>query len=62
MDWSAFEHGENKDIVQRNGSGIPNLIITDAEGNKLLDSYDASGDFIGPSAILKDFEKLLAAE
>ncbi|TVP80747.1 MAG: hypothetical protein EA353_03060 [Puniceicoccaceae bacterium] len=62
MSWPAFKHGENKDIVQRNGTGIPNLIITDADGNKLLDSYDSSGKFIGPTAVLRDFEKLLAAE
>lgn len=62
MDWPAFKHGKNTDIVKRNGNGIPNLIITDAEGNKLLDSYDSSGNFIGPTAVMKDFEKLLAAE
>jgi nucleoredoxin len=62
MKWPAFKHGKNKDIVQRNGTGIPNLIVTDADGNKLLDSYDAFGKFIGPSAVMRDFEKLLAAE
>jgi nucleoredoxin len=62
MTWPAFAHGENKDIVQRNGNGIPNLIITDAEGNKLLDSYDNTGKYIGPTAVMKEFEKLLKAD
>lgn len=62
MDWPAFEHDENKNIVKSNGGGIPNLIITDADGNKLLDSYDSKGDYIGPTAVMREFEKLLAAE
>jgi len=62
MDWPAFKHGKNKDIVKSNGGGIPNLIITDANGKKLLDSYDSNGDYIGPSSVMRDFEKLLAAE
>lgn len=59
MEWPAFEYGKNKEIVRRNGSGIPNLIITDAEGNKLLDSYDESGSYIGPTRVLEEFEDLL---
>lgn len=62
MDWPAFKHGKNKDIVKSNGGGIPNLIITDANGKKLLDSYDTSGNYTGPSSVMRDFEKLLAAE
>ncbi|MGJ8653147.1 MAG: thioredoxin-like domain-containing protein [Opitutaceae bacterium] len=61
MQWPAFPHGKNKNIVQSNGGGIPNLIITDAEGNKLLDSYDESGKYIGPSAVMEKFEKMLQA-
>ena len=59
MPWPAFPWGENKDIVASNGSGIPNLLVTDAEGNKLLDSYDSSGEYIGPSAVMAKFEALL---
>lgn len=62
MDWPAFKHGENKNIVKSNGGGIPNLIITDADGNKLLDSYDTSGNYTGPTAVMREFEKLLASE
>lgn len=59
MPWPAFEYGENKDIVKRNGSGIPNLIVTDANGKKLYDSYDESGDFVGPRSVMRELEALL---
>ncbi len=59
MPWPAFSFGENKDIVKRNGTGIPNLIVTDAEGNRLLGSYDKKGDYIGPKKVMADFEDLL---
>ncbi|MEM8866812.1 MAG: thioredoxin-like domain-containing protein [Verrucomicrobiota bacterium] len=59
MPWPAFAYGENKSIVARNGTGIPNLIVTDADGNKLLDSYDSSGKFIGPTTVMKELKALL---
>ncbi|MGB0409903.1 MAG: thioredoxin-like domain-containing protein [Opitutales bacterium] len=59
MEWPAFAFGKNKDLVSRNGTGIPNLLVTDAEGNKLLDSYDKSGEYIGPTAVMKQLERLL---
>jgi nucleoredoxin len=60
MPWPAFPHGENKDIVKPNGGGIPNLIVTDANGKKLLDSYDKKGNYIGPSRVMAQLEDLLA--
>ena len=59
MEWPAFEFGENKDIIQRNGTGIPNLMVADAAGRKLLDSYDSSGNYIGPTRVMKELEALL---
>ena len=59
MAWPAFRLGENKNIVSSNGSGIPNLIVTDADGNKVLDSYDSSGKYIGPTAVMKKLDALL---
>lgn len=59
MRWPAFEHGENRDIVASNGSGIPNLIVTDAEGNKLLDSYEPGGKYRGPTAVMRELADLL---
>lgn len=59
MEWPAFHYGKNKSIVQRNGNGIPSLIVTDAEGSKLFDSYDSSGQYIGPRTVMAQLEKLL---
>jgi nucleoredoxin len=59
MSWPAFRFGENKMIVDTNGSGIPNLLVTDANGNKLLDSYDSSGNYKGPYKVMAELEKLL---
>lgn len=60
MPWPAFRYGQNKDIVSPNGGGIPNLLVTDAEGKKLLDSYSSSGQYIGPTAVMLELEKLLS--
>ncbi|MEN8844487.1 MAG: thioredoxin-like domain-containing protein [Lentimonas sp.] len=59
MTWPAFPLGKNKSIVSSNGGGIPNLIVTDADGNKVLDSYDSSGKYIGPTAVMKKLDALL---
>ncbi len=59
MPWPAFRFGENKDLVKSYGSGIPNLIVTDADGNKLLDSYNSAKEYTGPSQVMAELEKLL---
>ena len=59
MDWPAFQYGKNKNLVERNGSGIPNLVVTDANGKKVLDSYDTAGKYIGPTTVMKQLEELL---
>lgn len=59
MRWPAFEHGENSDIVSSNGGGIPNLIVTDASGNKLLDSYNPDGSYRGPTAVMRELAGML---
>lgn len=62
MPWPAFPYGKNKSIVSSQGRGIPNLIVTDANGKKLLDSYDDSGKYLGPNFVLEKFEDLLKAD
>ena len=59
MPWPAFEHGEHKRLVRSNGGGIPCLIVTDADGTKLLDSYTKSGSYKGPSSVMRELEDLL---
>jgi len=59
MNWPAFDFGENGDLIALNGTGIPNLIVTDANGKKLLDSYDENGNYRGPTAVMRELKKLL---
>lgn len=59
MTFPAFKHKRNREIVSTKGGGIPNLIVTDADGKKLLDSYSESGKYIGPYEVLENLEKLL---
>jgi nucleoredoxin len=61
MRFPALPFEKMKNIVSSNGRGIPNLIVTDADGNKILDSYDASGKYVGPRHVMAEFEKLLSA-
>lgn len=61
MPWPAFAFGKNKSLVGSKGGGIPNLIVTDANGKKVLDSYDDDGKYIGPRNVMTQLEKLLKA-
>lgn len=58
MPFPAFKYKQNRDIVS-SGRGVPNLIVTDANGKKLFDNYDESGEYIDPSDVLEELEKLL---
>lgn len=59
MEWPAFKHGKQKNVVRSNGNGIPCLIVTDANGNKLHDSYNPDGTYRGPRAVMREIESLL---
>lgn len=59
MKWPAFKFGEHKSVVRSYGNGIPCLIVTDASGNKLFDSYTKDGKYIGPKAVIREIENLL---
>lgn len=59
MPWPAFKFGKHKDLVMSRGNGIPCLMVTDASGKKLLDSYNEKGSYIGPGAVMRELEKLL---
>lgn len=62
MPWPAFEYGKMRDVVSSNGGGIPNLIVTDARGNKLYDSYDESGKYVGPSSVMRELDNLIGPD
>jgi nucleoredoxin len=59
MPWPAFEQGKHADAVKSYGTGIPCLIVTDASGKKLFDSYTEKGQYMGPSSVMREIEKLL---
>lgn len=59
MPWPAFEFGKHKNAVSSFGNGIPCLIVTDAEGNKLFDSYTKDKKYRGPVQVMSEIESLL---
>lgn len=61
MPWPALEFSSIKmgnPIVGKGGPGIPSLVIFDAAGKPVAESY-LNGDYVGPRKVLEDFEKLL---
>jgi len=61
MPWPALEFASIKmgnPIVGKGGLGIPSLVIFDAAGKPVAESY-VNGDYVGPRKVLEDFEKLL---
>ncbi|MBE2179218.1 MAG: redoxin domain-containing protein [Chthoniobacterales bacterium] len=61
MPWPAlaFTKRDRSPLAKYKGNGIPCLVIIDGEGNVLSDSY-VGGNYVGPSKVLKDLERLLA--
>ena len=62
MHWPAlaFAKGRTHKVLnQYAGSGIPDLVVVDAQGKVLLDSYKDK-TYIGPKSVLHDLKKLLA--
>lgn len=62
MPWPALKFSKidrNKTITNRAGSGIPSLVLLDAEGKILADSY-VGENYRGPAEVMKDTDKILA--
>jgi nucleoredoxin len=63
MPWPAVRFSQIKSTPSirrpRNESGIPNLVFMDADGKELSLSYTASGEYSGPSQVIRDIEKQL---
>ncbi len=49
---------EFKKEFQHPGGGIPNLVLTDLEGNLIKTSYN-DGKYIGPTPVMKHLEELI---
>lgn len=60
MAWPAVQFDQKKSSPLRSfcGPGIPCLVILDENGKVILNSY-VDGEYVGPTKVLKDFEKLL---
>lgn len=64
MPWPALEFSSIKmghPIVGKGGPGIPSLVVFDAGGNPVAESY-ANGEYVGPRKVLANFEKMLTAK
>ncbi|HEX8310832.1 MAG TPA: thioredoxin-like domain-containing protein [Chthoniobacteraceae bacterium] len=64
MPWPALKFAKkdsNKTITGYSGRGIPSLVLIDAEGKVLSDSY-VGGKYLGPGKVLQDIEKTLAGD
>jgi nucleoredoxin len=62
MPWPAIDYGKlaNVPALQKYaGRGIPDLVIVDASGKVLADSF-ASGKYIGPARVLDDLSAIFA--
>jgi nucleoredoxin len=61
MEWPAVRWAESKSLREINrfaGDGIPCLVLVDAAGKVLSDSY-RWGRYVGPDAVLEDTWKIL---
>ena len=56
MDFTSIKMGNP--IVGKGGPGIPSLVVFDASGQLVAESY-VNGEYVGPRRVLQDFEKLL---
>jgi nucleoredoxin len=62
MPWPAIEYGKlaNVPALQKYaGKGIPDLVIVDAGGKVLADSF-VSGKYVGPGRVLDDLSAIFA--
>ena len=62
MPWPAVKYekiAEKEELKQYAGSGIPCLVVVDASGKVISDSY-AGKTYLGPSKVLRDLNQLFA--
>ncbi|PYM01074.1 MAG: hypothetical protein DMF13_08865 [Verrucomicrobia bacterium] len=62
MPWPAIEYGKlaNVPALQKYaGKGIPDLVVVDASGKVLADSF-VGGKYVGPGKVLDDLSAIFA--
>ncbi len=60
MPWPAVRYAAREKLQKWCGPGIPCLVVLDAAGKVVSDSFQA-GQYRGPQAVLDDLRKLLGA-
>lgn len=62
MPWPAvpFNKAGSANLPRSAGNGIPCLVLADANGRVLSDSYAGSGTYLGPQKVLDDLSKFPA--
>jgi thiol-disulfide isomerase/thioredoxin len=70
MPWPAVRYGDlrhdgngtfkSTGIEQFAGTGIPDLVLVDADGKVLSDSFTWTGSYLGPRHVLDDIDKLVS--
>jgi nucleoredoxin len=62
MPWPALRYGkkaQNKSLTVHGGAGIPCLVLLDADGKVLSNSF-VDGKYVGPRKVLEDMDQLFA--
>ncbi|MDZ4816559.1 MAG: thioredoxin-like domain-containing protein [Verrucomicrobiota bacterium] len=62
MPWLVLDYskiGQSQFLTAYAGAGIPCLVVVDKNGRVVLDSYEGQ-NYVGPTQVLSEFEKLLA--
>lgn len=62
MVWPAVKYekiAEKAELMKYAGSGIPCLVLVDASGRVISDSYEGK-TYVGPSKVLRDLDKVFA--
>jgi len=62
MEWPAVKFADIKspdlNAEKYEGSGIPDLVLTDASGKVLSDSFNGQ-EYVGPYKVLDDIKKMV---
>lgn len=64
MDWPALDYSKKAstpELTKYGGPGIPCLVLVDASGKVISNSYEGS-NYVGPRKVLADIDKTLKAE
>ena len=61
MPWPVVDFDKRSLLKRYGGRGIPNLVVLDANGQVLMDSYQGE-EYVGPRKVMADLDKRLSKE